>query len=105
MSGVHKELTGKEEFEAALATKDRYVFIYAYEGEISPKAAENAKKYAATTDAYSVDVSKYPKAKASFKVEVTPTAIVFKNGEELKRVEGTKENPEKMKEIDDLLSS
>jgi hypothetical protein len=36
--GAHKELNSKEDFEQALAVKDRYVFIYAYEGEVPPQA-------------------------------------------------------------------
>jgi len=37
---AHTELTSQEDFQKALATKDKYVFIYAYEGEISPQAEE-----------------------------------------------------------------
>jgi hypothetical protein len=65
--------------------------------------SRNAKKFAETTDAYSLDVGKYPVAKDHFKIEKTPTAIVYKNGEELKRVDGTQMSPEKMKEVEELL--
>ncbi|KAF2175385.1 hypothetical protein K469DRAFT_68384 [Zopfia rhizophila CBS 207.26] len=100
---AHKELNNKADFDAALATKDKFVFIYAYEGAIPPPAQENAKKFAATTDAYSLDVGKHQLAREHFKIEKVPTALVFKDGEEVKRVEQM--NPEAMKSIEELLLS
>jgi len=35
---VHKELNSKADFDAALETKDKYVLIYAYSGEVAPQA-------------------------------------------------------------------
>ncbi|KAF2466607.1 uncharacterized protein BDR25DRAFT_345484 [Lindgomyces ingoldianus] len=100
---AHKELNNKADFDAALATKDRYVFIYAYEGAIPPPATENAKKFADTTDAYSLDVGKHHMAKEHFKVENVPTAIVYKDGKELSRVD--KMGPDAMKAIEEILST
>ena len=37
---AHKEITSKEDFENAIKTEGKYVFIYAYEGEVSPEAEE-----------------------------------------------------------------
>ena len=37
---VHKELSSKEQFQAALQTKDRYVLIFAYQNEVPPGAEE-----------------------------------------------------------------
>lgn len=36
----HKEITSKQDFDDAIATQGKYVFIYAYEGEVSPQAEE-----------------------------------------------------------------
>ncbi|KAF2260012.1 hypothetical protein CC78DRAFT_40960 [Lojkania enalia] len=101
--GVHKELNSKEDFESALATNDKYVFIFFYENEIPPAAEENAKKFAATTDAYSIDVGKKPEPKERFKITKVPTAVVYKDGIEVKRVDDM--TPENMKEVVQMLSS
>jgi len=37
---AHTELTSQEDFQKALQVKEQYVFIYAYEGEISQEAEE-----------------------------------------------------------------
>ena len=60
-----------------------------------------ADKHAATTDAYKVDVDKYPTAKEFFKITTTPTVVVYKDGKELKKVEGV--NEENAKEIASVL--
>lgn len=62
----------------------------------------NAQKYAATTDAYSVNVGTNELPKQHFKIEKVPTAIVYKNGEEVKRVDEM--NAENMKGIAELLA-
>jgi hypothetical protein len=36
----HTELTSKADYDAALAQTGKYVLIYAYEGEVHPKAEE-----------------------------------------------------------------
>jgi len=98
---AHKDLTSKADFDAALATKGKYVLIYAYTGEVNPKAEGAAEKHAANTDAFKVDVDKYPTAKEFFGITTTPTVIVYKDGKELKKVEGIDE--EKAKEIASVL--
>jgi thioredoxin-like negative regulator of GroEL len=60
-----------------------------------------ADKHAATTDAYKVDTDKYPTAKAYFGIETLPTVVVYKDGKELKKVEGI--NEENAKEIAAIL--
>ena len=37
---VHKELLSKEDFQAAIQTKDKYVLIFAYQGQVPPGAEE-----------------------------------------------------------------
>ena len=37
---AHKELLSKENFQEALQTKEKYVLIYAYTGEVPPQAEE-----------------------------------------------------------------
>ena len=56
-----------------------------------------AEKHAHNTDAYSVDVEKYPTAKQYFKVTAVPTVVVYKGGKEIKKVEGM--DAEKAKEV------
>ncbi|KAF2436917.1 hypothetical protein EJ08DRAFT_6620 [Tothia fuscella] len=99
----HKDLNSKADFDAALATKDKYVLIYLYSNEIYPGAEEAADKHADTTDAYKVDVEKHAAAKEYFKVLTTPTVVVYKDGKELKKVEGV--NEENAKEIAAIISS
>jgi len=124
----------KADFDAALATSGKYVLIYAYATEISPKAEEYvqfsfqtntrsypsirhftpplrapkltetnraADKHIATTEAYKVDTDKYPAAKAYFGIETLPTVVVYKDGKELKKVEGV--NEDNAKEIASVL--
>jgi thioredoxin-like negative regulator of GroEL len=47
-----------------------------------------AAKYASTCDAYSVDVEKDPKVVEYFGVTETPAAILYKDGEQVKKVQG-----------------
>jgi thioredoxin-like negative regulator of GroEL len=56
-----------------------------------------AEEHAHNTAAYSVDVEKYPTAKEYFKVTVVPTVVVYKDGKEIKKVEGM--DGEKAKEV------
>ena len=63
----------------------------------------NAKKFSETTDAYSLNVAKYPAAKEHFKIDKVPTAIVYKDGKEIKRVDEM--GPESMKEVEQILLS
>src|ERR1700710_2575838 len=64
----------------------------------SPRRA--AKKHAETTDAYKVDIDKFPTAKENLKISTFPAVIVFKDGVEIKRVEGiNKENAQEIAAI------
>ncbi|ORY00908.1 hypothetical protein BCR34DRAFT_592454 [Clohesyomyces aquaticus] len=99
----HKELNSKEDFAAAMETKDRYVFIYAYEGAIPPQATENAKRFADTTDAYSIDVGANPMPKEKLGITKVPTALVFRDGKEVARVDQM--GPESMKGIEEILKA
>ncbi|KAI9714803.1 MAG: hypothetical protein M1820_000092 [Bogoriella megaspora] len=98
---VHTELNSKSEFDAALGTKDKYVLIYAYAGEVNPKAEEYAAKFEHNTAPYKVDVDKHAAAKEYFNVKVTPTVVIYKDGKELKKVEGS--GPENMEAIASVL--
>ncbi|KAF2094446.1 hypothetical protein NA57DRAFT_60489 [Rhizodiscina lignyota] len=100
---AHKDLTSKADFDAALATQGKYVLIYAYAGDVSPKAEEAAQKHAATTEAFKVDVDKYETAKAFFGITKTPTVVVYKDGKEVKKVEGMDEAG--MSEIASIVSA
>ncbi|TID23145.1 hypothetical protein E2P81_ATG02261 [Venturia nashicola] len=97
----HQDLKRQADFDAALATEDKYVLIYAYSGEVSEKAEAAGKKYEHNTKAFKVDVDAYPTAKNFFDIKSTPTVVVYKNGKELKKVEGLDE--EKAKEIASVL--
>jgi thioredoxin-like negative regulator of GroEL len=46
-------------------------------------------------------VDAYPTAKAFFNIETTPTVVIYKDGKELKKVEGV--NEEKAKELAAIL--
>jgi thioredoxin 1 len=50
---------------------------------------------------YKVDVDKFPSAKENLKVEALPAVIVFRDGKELKRVEGI--NKDNAKDIASVL--
>jgi thioredoxin-like negative regulator of GroEL len=60
-----------------------------------------AKKFAATTDAYKVNVDEFPTAKEHLKLTEFPAVVIFKDGKEVKRIENM--NPEKAKEVAELL--
>ncbi|KAF2672569.1 hypothetical protein BT63DRAFT_409675 [Microthyrium microscopicum] len=97
----HTQLHSKEDFQKAVGTKDKYVIIFAHTGEIPEKAENAAKAYAHNTASFSVDVEKFPAAKENLKLTEFPSAIVFKDGAEIKRAEGL--NPEKAKELMSVL--
>ena len=48
----------------------------------------NAAKFAGNTDAFKVDIDKHVAAKEYFGVTTTPTIVVYKDGSQLKKVEG-----------------
>jgi thioredoxin-like negative regulator of GroEL len=60
-----------------------------------------AHRHAETTVSYKVDVDKFPTAKENLKVETLPAVIVFRDGKELKRVEGI--NKDNAKDIASVL--
>ncbi|KAI9661715.1 MAG: hypothetical protein M1821_008953 [Bathelium mastoideum] len=99
---AHKELNSKADFDSALATKGKYVLVYCYAGEVNPKAEEYASKFAHNTDAYKVDVEKHAAAKEYFGVATTPTVVVYKDGTQLKKIEGG--GPENMEAIASVLA-
>ncbi|CAK4034837.1 hypothetical protein B0A49_13074 [Lecanosticta acicola] len=98
----HTELNSKSDFDKALDTKGKYVLIYAYENSVNPKADEYASSYASSTDAYKVDVAKHAAAREYFGVTTVPTIVVYKDGKEVKKVEGADQAG--MEEVRNLLS-
>lgn len=94
----------KEDFKAAAATPDKYAFIYVYENEIPEIAKEkfsaNAGKYDSVAVPFVVDIAKSAEAKEHLKIEKVPTVLLYKDGEEVKRVE--EPNGEKMRELEAL---
>jgi thioredoxin-like negative regulator of GroEL len=60
-----------------------------------------ARRHAETTVAYKVDVDKFPSAKENLKVTEFPAVVVFKDGKEIKRVEGI--NKDNAREIASVL--
>jgi len=56
-----------------------------------------ARKYAANTEAFKVDVEKFPSAKENLKLETFPAVVIFKDCKEIKRVEGM--NKDKAAEV------
>ncbi|KAL2351428.1 hypothetical protein BJ546DRAFT_953456 [Cryomyces antarcticus] len=100
---VHTELSSKSDFDSALATKGKYVLIYAYEGSISEKAEEYASKYTSTTESYSVDVSKQATAKEYFGIESVPTIVIYKDGKEVAKFDNMRDQA-RMNEMAEMLS-
>lgn len=47
-----------------------------------------AAKYKGTCDAYAVDVEEEPKVKDYFGISETPAALLYKDGQQVKKVEG-----------------
>ncbi|KAL1590780.1 hypothetical protein WHR41_00581 [Cladosporium halotolerans] len=100
---AHIQLNSREEFDKAIQEKGKYVFIYCYEGETSPQAEEYAKKFSSTTTSYKVDISQQENARKYFGISKAPSAIVYRDGKELKKTEGM--DPAVMKEIMEMLQS
>ncbi|KAK5112693.1 hypothetical protein LTR85_011204 [Meristemomyces frigidus] len=103
MSQMHKELNSKEEFAEAIQTKEKFVFVLAYEGEPPAGADERAKQFSDKVVAYKFDVSKAPKAKEAHGITAVPCALVFKDGKLVKKVDGMDQAG--MKEVGQILSS
>ncbi|WPG97651.1 Hypothetical protein R9X50_00043100 [Acrodontium crateriforme] len=99
----HTVLNNKADFDKALETKDKNVFIYIHDGGELPESAKNgAAKFEATSAAFSVDAAVEPKVKDYFQVSELPAAVIYKDGKELKKFEGL--NQEHMGEIGSILS-
>ena len=65
--------------------------------------SRHAGKHSDTTKSYKVDVEKHEEANKYFSITQTPTFVIYKDGKEVKRIEGD-EGP-KMKELVEFLSS
>ncbi|KAF2238692.1 hypothetical protein EV356DRAFT_506059 [Viridothelium virens] len=85
---AHKAISSKAEIDSAIATKGKNVLIYLHTGDLDPVADEWAGKYTNSTDFYKIAVDKSAEGKEYFNVTTTPTIAVFKNGSEVKKVEG-----------------
>ncbi|KAK5111216.1 hypothetical protein LTR62_005244 [Meristemomyces frigidus] len=99
----HHEITSKEDFDAAVKTEGKYVFILAYENTPPPNADEYAKKFEGKVACYQFDVGKGPKAKEVHGITATPCALIYKDGQLQKKVPGMA--PAEMKEVGMMLSS
>ncbi|KAK5166433.1 uncharacterized protein LTR77_007976 [Saxophila tyrrhenica] len=85
---AHTKLHSKADFDKALETQGRYVLIHAYSGSVLDKAEEFAAKYKSNCDAYAVDTSEEPKVMEYFGITQTPAALLYKDGQQVKKVEG-----------------
>lgn len=102
MSGWYKELNSKSDFDSALASTDKkYVLIYAYSGEMPWQSTRAEERHSHNTDAYKVDIDKYPTAKEYFSVTTAPSVIVYQDGSQIAKEEDMDE--EKAKTIGDIL--
>ncbi|CAD6592470.1 MAG: hypothetical protein ASARMPREDX12_006143 [Alectoria sarmentosa] len=83
------ELTNRAEMVAAVNGEPGvYSLIYCHEGIIDELAEKTASEQSSDpVKAYSVDVTKNPKAKDFLSLYQFPSPVVFKNGKEVKRVE------------------
>jgi len=97
---AHKPCASKEQFMEALQTKDKYVLLYAFTGEITEAAEAAARRHVHNTVAYKVNVDEFPTCKDNLKLETFPAVVVFKDGKEIKRVEGVnKDNAHEIVEV------
>ncbi|KAK3112883.1 hypothetical protein LTR53_010358 [Teratosphaeriaceae sp. CCFEE 6253] len=99
----HTDLNSKEDFDNALKTEGKFVFILAYDGDAPANADEYAKKFEGKVDSYRFDVSKAPRAKDAHGITETPCALVFKDGKLVKKVDGMA--PAEMKEVGQMIMS
>ncbi|KAK4931353.1 hypothetical protein LTR49_002054 [Elasticomyces elasticus] len=118
---MHADLNSKEDFDNAIKTEGKYVFILAYDGDAPPNADEYAKKFEGKVDSYKFDVAKAPKAKVGGELHIgrqrlievsvqeihgitaTPCALIFKDGKLVKKVPGMQ--PAEMKEVGQMMMS
>ncbi|KAK3621873.1 hypothetical protein LTR56_022538 [Elasticomyces elasticus] len=100
---MHADLNSKEDFDNAIKTEGKYVFILAYDGDAPPNADEYAKKFEGKVDSYKFDVAKAPKAKEIHGITATPCALIFKDGKLVKKVPGMQ--PAEMKEVGQMMMS
>ncbi|KAK3714791.1 hypothetical protein LTR37_007526 [Vermiconidia calcicola] len=98
----HTKISSGADFEKAVQTKGKYVLIHVHSGEVPARAEEYAAQHKSTCDAYSVDVASEPTLMDFFKLSKTPAALVYKDGERVKSVEGKDEAG--MQEIGKLLA-
>ncbi|KAK3673527.1 hypothetical protein LTR78_006431 [Recurvomyces mirabilis] len=99
----HQEISNKEEFDQAIKTEGKYVFVLAYEGAPPPNADEYAKKFEGKVACYQFDVAKAPRARDAHGITDLPCALIYKDGKLQKKVDGMA--PEEMKEVGKMLSS
>ncbi|KAK3061734.1 hypothetical protein LTS18_005551 [Coniosporium uncinatum] len=99
----HAPLESKQAFDDAIATKGKYVLIYAYENEVDPKAEAASDQYEDRCAPFKVDVVKYPQAKNYFNLTSLPSVVIYKDGDIIKKIEGL--DREKAQEIKATLES
>ncbi|KAF7192775.1 hypothetical protein HII31_05874 [Pseudocercospora fuligena] len=78
----------ESDFDKLLQTSGKNVLIYAYEGQIPSRAKDLARMFSHTTISYMVDIAQHLEAENYFGIIEVPTFIVYRNGEEIKRVLG-----------------
>jgi len=74
--------------DALDSNPDKFVLLYAYEGTPTPASEENAAKYADKAASYRCNVDVYPGCKNNLGLSTLPAVVLFKNKEEVTRVEG-----------------
>ncbi|KAH9828314.1 Thioredoxin [Teratosphaeria destructans] len=101
---VHQELGSREDFDNAIKSNPgKHVFIMAYEGTAPADADEHAAKHSDKVASYKFDLNKAPQAKNVHGIEKTPSALIYKDGQLVKKVDGM--DPTELQEVGKMLGA
>lgn len=96
-------------FSELLASADRPVLVDFYANwcgpcqMMSPILEEVGAKMKDRLQVVKIDTEKYPQIASQYQIEALPTLVLFKDGQPIKRIEGLRQAPQLIADLQTLL--
>jgi len=96
-------------FAELLANSDRPVLVDFYANWcgpcqlMSPILEEVGAKMKDSLQVVKIDTEKYPQIASQYQIEALPTLVLFKNGQPIKKIEGLRQAPQLIADLQILL--
>ena len=96
-------------FAELLANSDRPVLVDFYANWcgpcqlMSPILEEVGAKMKNSLQVVKIDTEKYPQIASQYQIEALPTLVLFKNGQPIKKIEGLRQAPQLIADLQILL--